>query len=178
MSVLIDLVQNQRFPIRMEFNLCMRAVTERLVLRLARPAERYAVPCFVFETQGRDDCDTAAQPKRALQRLSGSSTLRPRRPALLGNQRSRLWTGIRSILMTRRRATASQRHFAPISRRRACTTQDQLRQARTSAVSARPGMFRRSSGSSAAPIRKPMLRQKRPERLISCRSTIVPSLPR
>ena len=43
----------------------MRAVAERLVLRLATPAERRAVPFFVFKAKGRDDDDTAAQPKRA-----------------------------------------------------------------------------------------------------------------
>src|SRR5690348_15180569 len=67
-------------------------------------------------------------------RSSESSTPRRRRQALLGNQKSRHWTGIRSISMTRRRATGSPKHSAPISPRRVCIIQDRRRQVRTSAV--------------------------------------------
>jgi hippurate hydrolase len=48
--------------------------------------------------------------------------------------------------------------------------------ARILAVSAQPGMFHQCSGSSAGLTRKLMPKQKRPERLISCRSTIALSL--
>ena len=94
----------------------------------------------------------------------------PRKPEITSLDRYPL--NLNDEAASNRIAEAFRAHFSPAR----VLTQDRRRQVRTSAVSARPGMFRRSSGSSAALTLKSMPRQKRPGRSISCRSTIAPSL--